>query len=179
MKSLSIFLALLVASSPVMASECRTVDISSWTQNQKNLLAAVSDELMFDAGHTTPHTSWSNVTGQICYDNPLVNLETVLTESAILARYASDESARQTAAEEAILRDLAFEAEITGSGGNDYCSAELSSIDTKLDALKAANQADINGITNIASAKTALTNINNRYDVALRKIAKCLRARAR
>ena len=76
-------------------------------------------------------------------------------------------------------RQQAFTDEISGTTGNDICNAELSVIASKLDTLKAANQADIDAITNVASAKVALTNMNNRYDLVLRRIARCLRARSR
>ena len=73
-------------------------------------------------------------------------------------------------------RQQAFTDEITNS---DLCTGELSGLSAKADALKAANQADIDAISSIATAKVALTNMNNRYDLAFRKTFKCIRARAR
>lgn len=62
-------------------------------------------------------------------------------------------------------RQQAFTDEISGITGDDLCNAELAVIDTKLDT-------GINTITDLATAKTFLR-------VALKKITRCLRARAR
>ena len=72
-------------------------------------------------------------------------------------------------------RQQAFRDEVAN---NDLCNAELSILATKADVLKAANQADINAVSNIATAKATLTNMNNRYDSVLRKIVRCVRARS-
>jgi|SRR3990167_1615183 len=113
-----------------------------------------------------PHQYW------ICIDaNPVDGILESVREMTQAEKDALDapEIAEQT-------RQQTFTDEIAT---NDLCDAELSVLAAKADALKAANQADIDAIGSIATAKTALTGMNNRYDAALRKIVKCVRARAR
>jgi hypothetical protein len=66
----------------------------------------------------------------------------------------------------------------TTSAVNDLCgTALLSDIDTRIDALKGNLKTSIDAVTNIASAQSALTSMNNIYAAAFKKIARCIVAR--
>lgn len=62
---------------------------------------------------------------------------------------------------------------------NDLCDATLAQVVSRIDSEKTTLDTGITGITNIASAKTVLLDLNSRYALALKKLATCLRARAR
>ena len=86
----------------------------------------------------------------------------ILTDAAMLSQYQADEAVRHAAGQAEAARQTVFENEITG---NTLCTAELSDIDSRLDAL-------IDPVSNLAEAKTAMKT-------GLKKIARCLRAHNR
>ena len=175
MRVVAIWLLLTI---PVFASEiCRTVDISPWTQSQRNLLAAVSSELVDEAGSPSRITRWSNQTGEVCFDTPTVDLAIVLTETAILNRYTSDEAIRQSNADTEAIRQQGFTDEITS---NNLCTAELSELTNRIDTWVANRQAEVNAATNLAQVKTVLRDqVIPQIGTALKQVARCLRARSR
>ena len=84
----------------------------------------------------------------------------VLTASALLARIASDAQARSTAAATALALEQNYASEVNT---NTLCTATLAELDTRIDAL-------IDPVSNLTEAKMAMK-------VALKKVARCLRAR--
>lgn len=62
--------------------------------------------------------------------------------------------------------------------GNDLCHATLDEIRARKAQLDAALQADIDGITNIATSKTELADMMQRLTGALLKLMECIRGRA-
>ena len=67
----------------------------------------------------------------------------------------------------------------TEISSNDLCDATLDELVTRINAERDTIQTAIDGTTNIASARTAMTSMNTRYAAAFRKVAKCLKARLR
>lgn len=61
---------------------------------------------------------------------------------------------------------------------NDLCSATLAELDTAKTALLNNLQGDIDGISNIATAKTELADMMVRLVNALEKLMRCIRGRA-
>lgn len=68
------------------AEVCKTVNITSYTQKQKNLIKAAGYRLMFEAGDDRVPTRWSNKTGEICFEDPQVNLNSVLSNAKMLTQ---------------------------------------------------------------------------------------------
>lgn len=62
--------------------------------------------------------------------------------------------------------------------GNDLCNATLAELETRKQQLQTALQGDIDGISNIATAKTELADMMQRLTNALEKVLKCVRGRA-
>lgn len=61
---------------------------------------------------------------------------------------------------------------------NNLCdTATLATVVSRIDTIQTSLQADIDAVTNIATAKTALTNMNVAIAGAFKKIAKCIIAR--
>ena len=80
----------------------------------------------------------------------------------MLDRFTLEDAARQAAATAEAQRQAAFETEVAT---NSVCTATLSEIDSRLDTL-------IDPVGNFAEVKTAMK-------IALKRIARCVRARAR
>lgn len=74
----------------------------------------------------------------------------------------------------------AFTDEISGSTGNDVCSAALSAITTKIDAWVANRQAELDAASNFAQAKAHLRNqLYPELGTVFKRVMRCVRARAR
>ncbi len=70
----------------------------------------------------------------------------------------------------------AYDVEIAGS---DLCTATLAELTTRVNAFRDTTNADIAAAGNVAQLKTVLTAMNTTYTTALKKMARCTRARAR
>ncbi len=162
------------------AQICVSPDMTTWTQDQKNLRIPVAYELLCDAnavdcdaGKNVPSLSGDSV----CVTNPTVDVATVVTAQKILDRYTSDEALRQTATLAEQNRQATFNAEVST---NDLCTAELSDIITRIDTTVATLQGQLDATSTNAQFKTHIRN--DLYPIlgaALKKVAKCVRARAR
>jgi|SRR3990167_2996005 len=74
-------------------------------------------------------------------------------------------------------RQQAFTDEIVGTTGNDICHAELTVIQTKIDAWLAARQAELDAATTNAQIKASLRNeFSPAVASAFLKVMKCVRA---
>jgi len=144
----------------------------------RHMRTAVAYALAFAAGHNeVPTDGQGKQPGQsqlhaICFNT--FDPTGVITDQAMLDRYNTDEAARVAAANAEATRQATLASEITG---NDLCTAELDDIVTRINSEQATIQAQIDATTNVASAKTAMTTMNTRIAAALRKVAKCLKAR--
>ena len=138
----------------VAEASCVTLNQSTWSQDEKNGTLSVAVELAFDSGH--PEVP--QVTGnQVCVTT--FDPVTVITQSAMETRWASDDTTRQ-AATTALQQEQ--QSALAEKSTNAVCGGTVAGIDAKIDTLT-------NGIVDLASAKTAL-------NAALKKIARCLRA---
>lgn len=167
-----ILLGLLGLPSPAWAA-CRTLDTTTWTQDQRNRLPAIAYRLVFEAGENIVPTGTG---ATLCFAGSTVDLPTVLTPTTVLDRYAADETARQTAVTAEQTAQASFTTEIAA---NNLCEASLADIISRIDAEQATIQTQIDATSNIAGARTAMTTMNQRISAALKKVAKCVRARAR
>lgn len=156
---------------------CRTLNTSAWTQDQKNMLEAIGYRLVFEAGENIVPTKPDDAT--LCFANSTVDLNTVLTESLVLTRYAANQQLAADALAVDQVRQKSFQDELDGTTGNDLCPADLTAITTKIDAVKASLDTEINNITTLLNAKPVLLDLNAAYATALKKVARCLRATRR
>ncbi len=105
------------------------IDQSTWTQDQKNMTAAIAYALAHDAGQTlVPKVT----DGRVSFTDPTFDVHTVITAKAILDRYGLDN----------LLRD---EASISRQ-------ARFKSIHTELDDLKiqmVSDDANWNALTDL------------------------------
>lgn len=62
---------------------------------------------------------------------------------------------------------------------NDFCSAELSALNDRINIMRDSINTDINNATNFSQIKTVLINMNAVYSTAFKKVTKCVRARAK
>src|SRR3990167_11020222 len=102
-QTLAVFL--LLSELAFAAEVCVTLDVSAWTQDQRNARQAMAHALANDVGgqNIIPHSpSGAQVTEagntQICFTDPIFDVPTVITAQAMLDRYAIEEAARQAAA---------------------------------------------------------------------------------
>jgi len=145
---------------PVYAAEtCVTIPTSTWTQEQKNYRVSLGYKLLFNAGDDIVPTL---VGDTICVANPTVDITAVLTSQKILDQYAVNKAASDAATQVEQARQQVFTDELAT---NTLCQADLADLDTHLDVL-------IDPVTTLAEAKTAIKT-------ALKKVARCMRARAR
>jgi hypothetical protein len=97
-------------------------------------------------------------------------------EAGILVEMTQPEKDVVNAAIQAVLDEKqAYEDAATN---NDLCHATLAELDTAKTALMTNLQGDIDGISNIATAKTELTDMMTRLVNALEKLMRCIRGRA-
>ena len=127
---------------------------------------AIAYALAADAGHDESPTDGQGLqVGQsqlnaICFTT--FDPTGLITDQAMLDRFTLEDAARQAAATAEAQRQAAFETEVAT---NSVCTATLSEIDSRLDTL-------IDPVGNFAEVKTAMK-------IALKRIARCVRARAR
>lgn len=144
------------------AEVCIAVDTTTWTAEQRSLLVAGAVALRSQAGESALVTRWTASPGEVCFDSPVIDLTPVLVPSALLTRIQADLAAAEQARLVEETRQSAFEAEIAS---NNVCTAELSDIESRIDAV-------IDPVSTLVEAKVAMK-------IALKRIARCLRARAR
>ena len=114
---------------------------------------------------------------ELCFNDSTLNLSTILTESTILTRLVADDIARQTTIQAETQRQAAFEQEVMT---NDLCTASLAEIESRIDTEVAALQAQLDATTTAAEVKAHLRNqLYPKLGAVFKKIAKCIRARAR
>lgn len=145
---------------PSVFGSCVTYDMSTWPQNERNHLASVTYRLLFEAGENIVPT----LTGDtVCFENSVSDLNTVLSVQVVRDRFQADELVRAQLTQQEQQRQADFETEITT---NTFCTAELTELDTRIDAAVDAAPNTVAGI------KTLLKS-------ALKKVSRCVRARAR
>lgn len=177
----ALVLALLVPQLAFAAEVCVDIDVSTWTQEQRNARQAIAHALAFNPGgqNLIPHSpSGAQVTEagntQICFTDPTFDVPTVITAQAMLDRYAVEEAARQAAATVAANRQAAFESEISG---NDFCTGELADLTTRIQTVRDTLNTAIQGASNVSQVKAAMTNLNDAYATGFRKLLRCIRSR--
>ena|SRR3990167_3714522 len=163
---------------------CVDVDVSAWTQAQRNARQAIAYVLANDVGgqNLHPHSpSGAQVTEvgntQICFTDPLFDVPTVITTQTMLNQYAIMIANNQTDAATEAQRQAAFESEVTT---NDLCTASLVEIENRIDTEVAALQAQLDATTTAAEVKAHLRNqFYPKLGAVFRKLGRCVRARAR
>jgi len=88
MRTLMIWM--LLTASVSAAEVCTSLDMSSWTQSQKNMLPAMAYGLAFESGDDNVPRRHPN--GQVCFTDPQFDVQAVLTSTAILDRLAAERS---------------------------------------------------------------------------------------
>jgi predicted NBD/HSP70 family sugar kinase len=194
MKKLAL-LALLIPSTAQAA--CVTLDTSGWTQEQKNLITAISYHLIYQAGQNIVPTVNGN---EVCFEGSTGNLSAIINETTILAAYAANQQAGEEAAQAEAMEQEAYIQEI---GSNDLCEGTLDEMIARaaayvnakrvlIDTQKANFDAQVDAVSNFntAAVKVALKQISANNATAYNQIldvvktvaekqAKCGLARAR
>ena len=97
----------LLLTAPVLAAEqCVTVDSSRWTTQQQVMKEHLAAWVVQNA---TPDDRYFKPTlrgQQVCYQDPTVDITKVVTEKALLDRFAIEQAARDAAA----IKELAYTA---------------------------------------------------------------------
>lgn len=90
-----LLLIMLLISGNVFAAEtCKTLDTSTWTQDQKNQRQAIFYALAFGAGQdVVPRVEGD----QICFESPNFNVNNLVTFTNFKNKLDSEESLRETA----------------------------------------------------------------------------------
>ena len=142
------------------SAACLTTDRSAWTKAQRERYFMVAYRLVFEAGENIVPTQSGD---ELCFAGSTVDLVTVLAPVTLLAQIDAAILADQqaTAAEQAL--QAAYDAEVAT---NDLCTATLAELDSRIDAAIDATPNTVNGMKTLLRA-------------ALKKVARCLRARAR
>ena len=125
------------------------VDVSTWTQTEKNYLQAAAVALLWQAGITYGVISASN--GVIDISNPSADISLVLTEPNLKAFIVIELERSRIATEEAQLEAKVREAELATS---QFTDIKLEKVDAAVDA-----------ITNLAELKVLLKKFA-RYVIA-------------
>lgn len=156
------FFFLLLWATPVWAVEvCTTIDTSTWTQEQKNLRQAITYTLSYAADPLA--NKLPTLKGdQVCFQDPPFDVPTIITGQKILDQYGVNKAASDAASQAEQARQQVFTDELAT---NTLCQAELADLDARIDQL-------FDSVTTLAEAKTAMK-------IALKRVARCVRARAR
>ena len=111
------------------------IDVSAWTQTEKNYLQAAAVALLFQAGIT--YDSISARDGVIDIENPSGDVSDVLTADKLKAFIVAELEKIAIATEEARLEAQAREAELEIS---EFRDIKLADIDAKIDAIQDITQ---------------------------------------
>ena len=150
---------LLFLSAPAVADECVTVDVTTWNQAQKNRLRTIGYGLMWQQTQQDIYPTYE--VDQLCFPGTTVDPDTLGTPAQLLAAIDADlaESAAATAA--AVAQQQAYADEVVA---NNFCTATLDELDQRIDAA-------VDGATTVAEIKQVIKT-------GLKKLARCVRARA-
>jgi hypothetical protein len=133
---------------------------------------AIAYRLHFEAGEDIIPTLQGET---ICFPNSTVDLPTVLTEQAILDRFAQDEAIRQAARAADAVRQDALRQEVRT---NNLCTAELEEITNRIDARIAAAQSQLDAAANLAQVKAHLRDqLYPAIGQMIQAVTRCLKAR--
>ena len=121
-----------------------TVDVSGWTQEEKNYLQAAAVSLLFQAGITYDDI-WAK-DGVIDITNPSADVSAILTTSNLKTFIATRLEENRLASIEAQKEGRAREAELLA---NELTNIKLAAIDAKIDT-------EVDAIQNLADAKKFL-----------------------
>ena len=163
---------------------CVDIDVSAWSQAQKNARQAVAYILANNVGgqNLVPHSPSGNQVvesgnTQICFTDPLFDVSTVITTQTMLNQYAMIIDNKERDAVEESQRQAAFEQEVTT---NDLCTASLAEIESRIDTEVATLQAQLDATATAAEVKAHLRNqLYPKLGAVFKKIGRCMRARAR
>ena len=99
---------------------------------------------------------------------------------SVLDDVVSMSSAEQSALDAPSAAEAALQQNYTDEiAANDLCTGTLAEFITRIDAEQTAIQTAIDASSNLAQAKAAMTTMNTKLAAAFKKVAKCIRARAR
>ena len=155
---------------------CSTLNVTGWTQEQRNLIPFTTYRLAFEAGQDVVPTITGN---QVCYDDPTFNVPSVITTASILSKINTTLAQRSVDLANVAVKQQAFTDEISGATGNDVCDASLADIETRIDNRVAALQAQLDATTTAAEVKAHLRNqLYPALGTVFKRIAKCLKARS-
>ena len=146
-------------------ANCTTLNVSTWDKNERSVLnpvvrAAVGEDI-------TARYLIAEQSVEICssIDVTSLNQSTLQTQAqAYLIQRDADDLARYTLYLDAQAKLLT----------NTACNATFAQVDSRLDQEKATIQTDIDASTNIATAKIAMTTLNNRTNAIEKKLAECI-----
>ena len=99
-----------------------------------------------------------------------------VVDGAVVEMIPAEKTAVDAPAVAAAAAQAAYDAEVTG---NDWCTATLDELNTRINAVRDSLNADIADTTNVATAREAMTAMNTTYAAGFRKLARCLKARLR
>jgi len=164
---------------PIVHAACLTVDISTMTTQQRSKLPPAASLIQTDA-----QVAWQNASAQPVgkqADATQVSICANVTTGITLAALQSNITTilnTQVTEDSTATNVAATKAEATTEvSTNDLCTATLAEVNARIDVAKAAIQADIDAATNIATAKIAMTTMNNQYAGAFKKVARCVLSR--
>src|SRR3990167_10146118 len=120
-----------------------TIDVSTWTQTEKNYLQAAAVRLLYDFDNSFDGygiTARNGVIEILDSLSPPANLSTIWSESNLKAWITNSLAAMAAAAVVAQAEESAKQAEITAS---EFKDIKLADIDAKIDAISNLNQMKI------------------------------------
>lgn len=132
MKKLLIIFLFIFSSNLFATETCKTLDSSTWTQNERNQRQAIFYALAFDAGQdVVPRINGD----QICFESPIFNVNNLVTRTNFKTRLDTEDAAREAARQAIQAKEderKALKAQITA----DYQNFDTMTGAQKLDVLK-------------------------------------------
>ena len=156
-------LAFLMVGGPAWA-DCISLDLTGWTLEQRRFLNHVTSTTLNSSVQVTE----ADTSAEVCAPGTTSGLQAGTLQTMAQALVVDQANAAAQAAAERVT----LEQEQTT---NPACNVtSLQDALDKINGQQVAIQADIDAITNIATAKTALTTTNNRLTTIDANIVKCL-----
>lgn len=175
-KPLFILVFMILLSNYSFAAEvCKTIDVSLYSQEQKNFLYASVYDLIFKAGDNRVPSSVDTSTGEVCFQDPAVNLNSVFTQNNVTNNINALIADASPTPEKinSIQREHAKEALSSVEGDGKLLRAIADIIKDEINLLRqwtASFKGEVASASNLADLKTRVATLPNLSDRTLSQL---------
>lgn len=105
-----------------------TLDITNYSQSEKNAIHAIASLLLYNNGITHEGIKANNETGEVEVINPSKDIESIITEQEILDTYVLEEDKRQQAIQVNVAKVEDIKSRVDASNLSDEDKKEIQSL---------------------------------------------------